>query len=43
MPWNWYGQVPEDDLKAMFAYLKSIKPIANKVPPPLGPDGKPVS
>lgn len=43
MPWNWYGQLPEDDLKAMFAYLKSIKPIANKVPPPLGPDGKPVS
>jgi mono/diheme cytochrome c family protein len=43
MPWNWYGQLPEEDLKAMYAYLKSIKPIANKVPPPLGPDGKPVS
>jgi hypothetical protein len=43
MPWNWYGQLPEEDLKAMFAYLKSIKPIANKVPPPIGPDGKPIS
>jgi hypothetical protein len=42
MPWNWYGQLPDDDLKAMFAYLKSIKPIANRVPVPLTPDGKPI-
>jgi hypothetical protein len=42
MPWNWYGQLPDDDLKAMFAYLKTLKPIANRVPVPLTPDGKPV-
>lgn len=42
MPWNWYGQLPDDDLKAMFAYLKSIPAISNHVPPPLGPDGKPI-
>jgi mono/diheme cytochrome c family protein len=42
MPWNWYGQLPADDLKAMFAYLKSIPGIRNKVPVPLGPDGKPI-
>ena len=42
MPWNWYGQLPEEDLKAIFAYLKSIKPVANRVPIPLGPDGKPI-
>ncbi len=42
MPWNWYGQLPEADLKAMFAYLRSIKPIANRVPVPLTPDGKPI-
>jgi hypothetical protein len=42
MPWFWYGQLPEEDLKAMFAYLKTIKPIANRVPVPLTPDGKPV-
>ena len=42
MPWNWYGQLPEDDLKAMFAYLKSIKAIQNRVPVPLTPDGKPI-
>jgi mono/diheme cytochrome c family protein len=42
MPWNWYGQLPEEDLKAMFAYLKSIPAIQNRVPVPLGPDGKPI-
>jgi hypothetical protein len=42
MPWMYYGQLPEDDLKAMFAYLKSLPPIANRVPVPLGPDGKPI-
>ena len=42
MPWNWYGQLPDDDLKAMFAYLKSIPAVANRVPIPLSPDGKPI-
>ncbi len=42
MPWNWYGKLPEEDLKAMFAYLKSIPAIANRVPVPLGPDGRPI-
>jgi len=42
MPWNWYGQLTEDDLKAMYAYLKSIPAIANRVPVPLTPDGKPI-
>ncbi len=42
MPWNWYGQLPDEDLKAMFAYLKSIPAISNRVPIPLGPDGKPI-
>jgi hypothetical protein len=42
MPWNEYRHLPDEDLKAMFAYLKSIPPIANRVPVPLGPDGKPI-
>jgi mono/diheme cytochrome c family protein len=42
MPWNYYGQLPDEDLKAMFAYLKSIKPVANRVPVPLDPSGKPI-
>ena len=42
MPWNWYGQLPPEDLKAILAYLKSIPAISNRVPVPLGPDGKPI-
>jgi len=41
-PWLFYGQLPEEDLKAILAYLKSNRSIANRVPVPLGPDGKPV-
>jgi hypothetical protein len=32
MPWNWYGKQDEADLKAIFAYLKTIPPVRNKVP-----------
>ena len=42
MPWTQYRELPDDDLKAMFAYLKSLPPVANRVPVPLTPDGKPV-
>ena len=37
MPWMWYGKMTDDDLKAIFAYLKSIPPINNKVPDPVPP------
>ena len=39
MPWNWYGQLSEDDLKAIYAYLLTIPPIVNHVPDPLPPAG----
>lgn len=42
MPWMYYGQLPDEDLRAMFAYLKSLPPIANRVPVPLDPSGKPI-
>ena len=42
MPWMYYGQLPDEDLRAMFAYLKSIPAVANRVPVPLTPDGKPI-
>jgi mono/diheme cytochrome c family protein len=42
MPWNYYGQLPEEDLRAMFAYLKSIPAVPNRVPVPLTPEGKPI-
>ncbi len=32
MPWNWTGRATDADLKAIFAYLKSVPPIANHVP-----------
>lgn len=42
MPWQFLAQLSDDDLKAMFAYLQSIPPINNRVPVPLGPDGRPI-
>jgi hypothetical protein len=32
-----YGKLTDDDLKAMFAYLKTVPPIANQVPEPVPP------
>jgi hypothetical protein len=31
MPWRHYGGMTDDDLKAIFAYLKSVKPIHHVV------------
>lgn len=39
MPWFNYGKMTDDDLAAVFAYLRSIPPIVNKVPDPLPPAG----
>ncbi|HXG47292.1 MAG TPA: c-type cytochrome [Methylomirabilota bacterium] len=35
MPWPWYAKMTDDDLRAIFAYLKSIPPISNRVPDPV--------
>ncbi len=32
MPWPWVGKATDADLKAIFAYLKSVAPISNRVP-----------
>jgi len=37
MPWQTIGQMTDEDLKAIFAYLKSLPPIQNPVPAPLPP------
>jgi mono/diheme cytochrome c family protein len=34
MPWEMIGKLTDEDLQAMFAYLKSIPPVKNKVPDP---------
>ena len=38
MPWQNYVNMKKDDLVAVFAYLKSCKPIENLVPQPISPD-----
>ena len=37
MPWQDYGLMTDDDLRAVFAYLRSLKPVANAVPAPTPP------
>jgi mono/diheme cytochrome c family protein len=34
MPWNWYRDMTDEDLKAVFAYLQSLPPISNQIPDP---------
>ena len=37
MPWEWYSQLTDDDLKAIFAYLRTLPSISNEVPEDLPP------
>ena len=37
MPWQFIGQYSDADLKAIWAYLGTIKPIKNHVPDPIPP------
>jgi hypothetical protein len=37
MPWQVYGQMTDDDLKAVFAYLRQIPAVKNRVPDPIPP------
>ncbi|MEP6801801.1 MAG: hypothetical protein ABJC07_07685, partial [Acidobacteriota bacterium] len=32
MPWPWVARATDSDLKAIFAYLKSVPPVSNHVP-----------
>ncbi|WMI69049.1 diheme cytochrome c-553 [Mangrovimonas sp. YM274] len=38
MPWTNYADLKDEDLHAMFMYLKSIQPVENVVPAPIAPD-----
>lgn len=38
MPWQSIGQLTDEDLKAVFAYLRSLKPVNNMVPSPVPPE-----
>jgi mono/diheme cytochrome c family protein len=37
MPWQNFRNLTDDDLKAVFAYLRSIPPVVNHVPDPIPP------
>ena len=39
MPWPGFAKMTDDDLKAIFAYLRTITPISNRVPDPIPPAG----
>lgn len=41
MPWQAIGKLSDEDLKALFSYLKSLKPVENAVPDPLPPPALP--
>jgi len=38
MPWEMYRHFTDEDLRSIFAYLKSIKPVENAVPAPIPPN-----
>jgi len=40
MPWFNYTNISDEDVKAIFAYLKSTNPVRNVVPAPIVPDGQ---
>jgi hypothetical protein len=37
MPWPLIGQMTDEDLKAVFAYLRQFPPVKNKVPDVIPP------
>ncbi len=41
MPWENFAQLPDSELKAIFAYLKSLKPVKNAIHDPIPPPGAP--
>jgi mono/diheme cytochrome c family protein len=43
MPWPNVGGLSDDDVKAVYAYLRSIRPIHNRVPDPIPPSGEAVA
>jgi mono/diheme cytochrome c family protein len=43
MPWQAFAKLTKADALAIAAYLKSLRPVANKVPGPFGPSETPTS
>ena len=43
MPWHAFANLTKQDVDAIVAYLRSLPPVANKVPGPFGPSETPTS
>ena len=43
MPWQAYSPLPEEDLKAIWAYLRTLPPVHNQVPDPIAPPAPPAT
>jgi len=43
MPWHAFASLTKQDVDAIVAYLRSLTPVANKVPGPFGPTEAPTS
>ena len=43
MPWENFKNFADDDIKAVYAYLRSIPAVKNRVPLPVVPEGEPVA
>jgi hypothetical protein len=41
MPWQMQANLTDEDLKAIFAYLRTVPAISNRVPEPIPPTGAP--
>ncbi len=39
MPWQYFSKLTDEDLKAIYAYLRSIPPVRNRVPDPVPATG----
>jgi hypothetical protein len=35
MPWDVYGRLPDEDLKSIYAFLRTLPPVKNRVPEPV--------
>jgi hypothetical protein len=42
MPWDSYGKMTDDDLKALYAYLRSLAPFSNQAPDYQAPPEQPM-
>jgi hypothetical protein len=43
MPYHAFAALTDPDVQAIVAFLRTIKPVSNKVPGPFGPSEKPTS